>query len=266
MKRRNGFVLLIVLWTLGLLALLGTRLTATARAQLRLAAATRDLAAAEAAADAGIRQAMFALLDGGVGERLMRLRIGDAVVDVEAEDEAGRINPNTVSRDVLRGLLVAVGVDQPQAARLAGEIADWRIRGQMSVLGGPKIELYRDRDLPYRSGDHPFHSLNELGLVADMTPDILERLRPWMSVYHEGDVTDASGSSLAATAVSDVRLAGPAAVAPGFVSRNVIRHFVATAVMAGRTRFVRSATVRLRMGGAAAASTARDVIQVLTWE
>ena len=40
----------------------------------------------------------------------------------------------------------------------------------------------------------------------------------------------------------------------------------ATAVMAGRTRFVRSATVRLRMGGAAAASTARDVIQVLTWE
>ena len=75
MNRRNGFVLLIVLWTLGLLALLGTRLTATARAQLRLAAATRDLAAAEAAADAGLRQAMFALLELPGG------RTADAVAD-----------------------------------------------------------------------------------------------------------------------------------------------------------------------------------------
>jgi general secretion pathway protein K len=267
--RSRGFVLLIVLWTLGLLALLGTRLTATARLQLRLAAEARDEADAETAADGGIRQAMFVLLGGGeVGStgQPMRVRVGEAVVEIVADDEAGKINPNTASRDVLRGLLVAVGVDQPHAARLAGEIADWRTRGQVSVLGGPKIDAYRDRRLPYRSGDHAFYSVDELGLVADMTPDILNRLRPWLSVFHEGDVNDIGGASPAAIAVGDARTSGGGAVAAGFVSRNAIVRLTATAVVHGTARFVRSAVVRLRAEPGPEAAKVVDLMQVLTWE
>jgi hypothetical protein len=196
----------------------------------------------------------------------MRIRVGEAVVDIVAADEAGKINPNTVSRDVLRGLLVAVGIDQPHAARLAGEIADWRTRGQVSVLGGQKIDQYRDRRLPYRSGDHAFYSVDELGLVPDMTPDILDRLRPWLSVYHEGDVNDVAGTSPAAVAVGDARTSGGGAVALGFVSHNVIMRVTATAVVHGAARFVRSAVVRLRAEPGPAAASAGDLMQVLTWE
>src|SRR6202011_359383 len=57
----RGFVLLIVLWSVGLLALLGAQLTATARVQLRMAMVARDTAIVEAAADGAIRQAMFAV-------------------------------------------------------------------------------------------------------------------------------------------------------------------------------------------------------------
>jgi general secretion pathway protein K len=265
----RGFVLLIVLWTLGMLALLGTRLTSTARVQLRLATEARDLAVAETAADAGITQGMFVLLGGvriGPNDPPIRLRVGEAVVEVAAVDEAGKINPNTVSRDVLRGLLVAVGVDQPQAARLAGEIADWRIRSPVSVLGGQKIDLYRDHRLPYRSGDHAFYSVDELGLVADMTPEILDRLRPWLSVYHEGDLNDPSGATPAAAAVGDAGTAKPGAAGPGFVSNNVIVRLTATAVVPGRARFVRSAVVRVRSGSGEAPTGLHDLVQVLTWD
>jgi general secretion pathway protein K len=266
--RARGFALLIVLWTLGLLALLGTRLTATARVQLRLATEARDQAVAQAAADGGIRQAMFVAAAGGqVGSpgRPLRIRVGAAVVDIVGDSESGKINPNTVSRDVLRGLMVALGVDQPHANRLAGEIADWRVTNPVSVLGGQKIDQYRDRGLPYRPGDHAFYSVDELGLVADMTPEILDRLRPWLSVYHEGDLNDLAGGTPAAIAAGDAS-STPGAAGSGFASQNVIVHVTATAVVPGGGRFVRSAVLRVRTGSDGSASTVHDMVQVLTWE
>lgn len=266
--RQRGFALLIVLWTLGLLALLGTQLTAGARTQLRLAGDSRDRAMAEVAADAGVREAMFLLLGGkpiGSPGHPLQIRIGEAAVAIEAEDEAGKINPNTVSRDVLRGLLVAVGVDQPLAAQLAGEIADWRTRGRNSILGGQKIDQYRDHHLPYRSGDHGFTSLDEIGLVPDMTADILNRLRPWLSIYHEGEVNDAAGVTPAAVAIGDARLSSRNAPPAGLASHNMILHLRATAVVRG-ARFVRIAVVRKRAAANAAAPTLRDLVQVLAWE
>jgi general secretion pathway protein K len=265
----RGFALLIVLWSLAILALLGTRLTATAVTQLRVAADARNQAQAEAAADGAIRQAMFVLLGGGeIGTAAapMRVRIGGAVVDVVAVDQAGKINPNSVSPTVLRGLLAALGVDPPLAARLAGEIADWRNRSVDSSLGGKKIDAYRDRGLPYRSGDHRFLSVDEIGLVADMTPEILDRLRPWLSVYQEGDVKASGGASPVAAAIGDARMLNPAAGQPLAASRNVILRVTATAVLRGPARFVRSAVLRMRASPGPQPARVADLIQVLAWE
>jgi general secretion pathway protein K len=205
---------------------------------------------------------------GGIGApgHPMHIRVGEAEVDVLADDEAGKINPNTVSRDLLRGLLVAVGVDAPRAVRLSGEMADWRNMGQISVLGGPKIDQYRDLGLAYRSGDHPYASVDELALLPDMTPEIMARLRPWLSVYHEGDVRNPGGASPAGAAVSDARYASNAVSGPGFISGNAIIRVSATAIVRGRARFVRSAVVRVRSGPGTDAGTGSDLVQILTWE
>jgi general secretion pathway protein K len=268
-SRSRGFALVIVLWSLGMLALFGTQLTATTRAQLRLAIQARDQAVVEAAADGATREAMFVLLGGGrIGSsrRPMHVRIGEADVDVLTDDEAGKINPNAVSKDVLRGLLVAVGVDSARAAQIAGEIADWRIRNPASVLGGLKIDQYREHGLPYRSGDHPFSSLDEMALLPDMTPDILARLRPWLSVYHEGSVSDPGGASPAGVAVGDTGLSRAGAASSNSVSQNIVMRVMAAAVIPGRARFVRSAVVRLRTDAATEPGTGGNLIQVLTWE
>jgi general secretion pathway protein K len=264
-SRSGGFALLVVLWSLGILALFGVLLTSSARMQMGVATAVRDHAVAEAAAEGAIRRAMFVLLDGGqIGttSQPIRVRIGDATVDIIGENEAGMINPNTDSIQVLRGLLAAVGLDQPRAALLAGEIVDWRLRGRISVLGGVKLDQYRDHGLPYQSGNRPFNSLDEIGLLPDMTPEILARLRPWLSIYQEGDVQASGGASPVGSAIVDARLSGPGFVGPGFVSHDVIMRVTATALVPGRARFVRSAVVRLR------ASLGGDgpLMQILTWE
>jgi general secretion pathway protein K len=239
----------IVLWSLGMLALLGAQLTAATRVQLRLAAQARDQAMAEAAADGATRQAIFILLGGGrIGpaSQPVRIRVGEVNVAITAEDEATKINPNAASRDVLRGLLLAVGVDQPRAALLANEIADWRLRDPESVMGGLKIDQYREHGLPYRSADLPFYSVDEIGLIPDMTPEILARLRPGLSVFHEGGV-------------SDTRRPTSAETGQGLV----VMRLTAAAVIPGRARFVRSATVRIRADTRAAEG---DLIQILAWE
>jgi general secretion pathway protein K len=265
-SRSRGFALVVVLWSLGMLALLGTQMTAATRVQLRLAAQARDQAMAEEAADGAIRQAAFILLGGG---RLgsagapMRIRFGEADVAVSAVDEAAKIDPNAVSKDVWRALLVAVGVDPAHATALAGEIADWRTRTPAATPGGAKIDLYRDRGLPYRSADHPFYSVEEIGLIPDMTPDILARLRPWLSVYHEGDVDDPSGATPAGVAVADT---SNAKSGNSFSGRNIIMRVTAVAAIPGRARFARSAVVRIRADPAAEPETAGDLVQVLTWE
>jgi general secretion pathway protein K len=267
-SRPCGFALVIVLWSMGLLALLGTRLTTTTRVQLHLAMQGRDQAMAEAAADGAIRETMFLLLGGlqvGAADWQFHRRIGGVDVRIQIEDESSKINPNFASRDVLRGLMVSVGVDQPGATLLSGEIADWRVRTETSVLGGAKIDRYRDHGLPYRWGGRGFTSVDEIGLIPDMTPEILARLRPWLSVYHEGGVTDPTGGSLASAAVADARLANRV-VEPTFSSQNIIVHVTAAASVAGRAKFVRSAVLRLRGNRTSEAGAMRGVIQVLTWE
>jgi general secretion pathway protein K len=266
--RQRGFALVIVLWSMALLALLGGQMTAASRVQQQLAARARDRAVAEAAADGATREAMFILLGGGhVGsaDRPTRLRVGPADVTLFAEDEAVRINPNVVSRDAMRGLLAAVGIDQARAALLADEIADWRSNDPESLLGGLKIDQYREHGLPYRSGDHGFYSVDEIGLVPDMTPEVLARLGPYLSVYHEGGVSDPGGGSPAAAAIGDTANSGPGTAGLDFVSGNVVMRVTAVAVIPGGARFVRSAVVRIRFD-APDAATGAGLAQILTWD
>ena len=61
--RQRGFALLIVLWSLALLALIGTRLTAAGRTETQIAINLRANATAEALADGAVHEAIFHHID-----------------------------------------------------------------------------------------------------------------------------------------------------------------------------------------------------------
>jgi len=65
--RQRGFALLIVLWSMALLALIGTRITAAGHVEAQLATNLRANAIAEAAADGAVFEALFHFMDGSAG-------------------------------------------------------------------------------------------------------------------------------------------------------------------------------------------------------
>jgi general secretion pathway protein K len=260
----RGFALVVVLWTLGPLALIGAELTISGRVQTHLAAAARDEAMAEAAADGAIRHAMFVIGAGTESRESLSFRfsIGNALVDIAAEDEAAKLDPNASTVDELRGLLRAVGVDPPRAAALAAAIVDWRSRSTISVSGGLKANQYRAAGMPYREADRPFESLDEIALVLGMTDEIAARLRPWLSLYREGKVGAVGEASPVSAALGDAAISARGGDRPNFVTSTRVFRLTATASVRGQARFTRSAVVRLR----AEPANGGEMFQILNWE
>src|SRR5208337_3201459 len=122
-RRERGFALLIVLWTLGFLALLGTHFVAAGRADTSLARNLRAAAMVEAATSGAIQQAVFRLLLPGpsgwrAGGGPYRVRIGATLATLTIDDEGARLNPNLAEQSALAALLGQVGADPRMAAAI----------------------------------------------------------------------------------------------------------------------------------------------------
>jgi general secretion pathway protein K len=182
---RRGFALLVVLWTLVLLGLLVAHLTATGRSEARIAENYAANAQAEAQADGAVFESAFRVInndwasDGSVHE----LRLAHGVVALKVLSETGKINPNIATPELLASLLRVVGLPQDQANSLAAAIADWREPTDQPRPNGAKAPQYRDAGLDHGPPNAPFETLDELGRVLGMTPQILATLRPHLSLY-----------------------------------------------------------------------------------
>ena len=239
----SGFALLIVLWTLVPIAMLFVMLAAGARSDAQLTANLRTAAELEAAADGAIHSALFDLLQRGVASRngppiAMRLAGTDVLVDVGSE--AGRVNPNTASPDLLSALLVRLGAGSAQADNLAGAIADWRAPGRRSARNGVKASQYQAAGLNYAPPGAPFESLSELGDVLGMTPALLQALAPHITLYSDGDPDPALADPVVRAALSNL---GAIATASEAESRMV--RITATAQRSNAARVTRRAIIQI---------------------
>jgi general secretion pathway protein K len=263
-RRDRGFALVIVLWALGLLALLASGLTAASRMEIGIARGIRGSAAAEAAADGAVQRAVFQLKHGMIGADGVpqRTSIGAAVVDVTIEDQNDRINPNFSPPPLLASLLSATGLKPAEALNLARRIIDWRTATEFSIDGGLKLDRYRQAGLPYGPPDRPFMSVDEIGLVPGVSAELLDRLRPYVSVYQSGDPRTAAAAGASRSAVSDAEMINHAPVLTGFSGADRIVQIRAAAVVAGGVRFIRTAVVRLR----GRPRPGDPGWQILTWE
>src|SRR5437016_606829 len=204
----RGFALIIVLWAFVLISLIVTHLTASGRTELRIAGNLAANAAAQAAADGAIYQAIFNLsnpqpdrrwaLDGGGHQ----LRIGDSLVTVTVEDEAGRVNPNLASEALLEGLLRAVGDDSETTADLAGAITEWVGSAQVRRTPDQVTAEYRAAGLAYDPPSAPLESLDELGRVRGMPPALLDALRPHLTLFGPAEPNPAAADKVVETAIA----------------------------------------------------------------
>jgi general secretion pathway protein K len=186
---RRGFALLIVLWTLVLLALLVAHLTATGRSETKIASNYAANAQAEAQADGAVFEATFHIINGewAADGSTQTLDLAHGRATVTLLSESGKINPNIASTDLLSSLLRVLGVDAGHASALASAIADWREPGDQPRPDGAKAPQYNAAGLDYGPPDAPFESLDEIGRVLGMTPQLAAALRPHLTLYSYSD-------------------------------------------------------------------------------
>jgi general secretion pathway protein K len=204
---QRGFALLVVLWTLALLALLGTHLLATGRQDTQLARNLLDGAVLEAAANGAVQQAVFGVLDGSnrhwIPDGSVRtLELGRAIIAVRVEDETGKINPNIASANLLQALMLQVGADPDTAGAVAASIVEWRLASGTADRPSATAARYAAADRDYAPSGAPFASPDELGAVIGMTADLLARLRPHLTVFTDGDPSAATQDVVVAQALA----------------------------------------------------------------
>lgn len=242
----RGFALLIVLWSVVLLALLTTGMTAAGRSDLQLAGNLRRSAAAEAAADGGIAAAIFHACDAparawSADDQPRTLRIGAYTLTVRVLDEGGKVNPNFAPPELLAGLMTASGADPRRAAELAQAIAEWHQIGVHDAL----VQRYRSAGMAAAPTGQPFRSVAELGLVIGMTPDLLARLAPHLSVFAEGALQIARADPVIQATMRGLGVTAQ----PGTAERPIVINVTADASGPDGSRFIRRAVVSLRPDG-----------------
>ena len=238
----RGFALLIVLWTIGILALLTTMLLASARQEARLTITLRAEAVDRAAADAVLSEVILDVLRSHPISGALALgprRVGVVHVSVGLEDLSGRINPNLTSAVVLRALLFRLGVPPEAAQTLAAAIVDWRTP-RPKTSPDAKAAAYRAAGLTYGPPGRPFENLDEIGFVLGMNPALLAALKPHLTLWSTSGPNPALADAVVLTAL---RAAGVPASAR---SSTMVRVIAMTAVASqpDAPRVVRRAVVR----------------------
>jgi general secretion pathway protein K len=239
--RQRGFALLIVLWTLGFLALLGTQIIAAARSDTQLADNLKQEAVLEAAADGAVQNVTFQVLAAkdprfqGFGAA-SEMRLGQTPILVRVENESDRVNLNTASAVLLRSLIVEVGSAPGLADRVAAAILDWRTPGANSRPNGAKASDYRAAGRDYGPPGTPFQSVGELEDVLGMTPDLFARIAPHLTVLTDGDPDMSTRDPFVARALTDVAGVADASEAPQQTADSLLRITV-TAIGHGAARY-----------------------------
>jgi general secretion pathway protein K len=189
MRRQGGVALVIVMWAAVILAVIASSFIAERRAETLVVANSISGARAEAAANAGVHRALHDLYRGAVPDVWKRdgtpheWAFEGVPVRVVIRDESAKIDINTASDPLLRGLLVSLGLRDDEAAALQDAILDWRDADSLKRVNGAEEGDYAAAGLTHKPGNAPFQAIEELQLVLGMRPDLYRRLAPLITVY-----------------------------------------------------------------------------------
>jgi len=246
-NRQGGFALIIVLWTLVLITLIVTQLSVMGRTQLQI---SQNLGAAQAAqddADGAIYQAMWHLTDPSPQRWVAdghEYPLGRTVL-VQSTDEAGKIDLNASSAELLQSLLQSAGADTRTAATVAHNIVDWR---HPNADPTKLANLYRSAGRSYAPPQAPFETVEELGLVLGVTPPLLRLLMPHLTIWHPTDPDPTVADPVVLQAMRE-KTGNAAVVRPAADAPLRVLTLIAMATEPSGAQFTRRAVVSQTQGG-----------------
>ena len=182
----QGFVLVAVLWLLAALALLVTVFTVYLSASARVVSLNDGALKTEALVSAGVELAAYRLQladeDKRPPEGAFHVRLSGTDVSVSFITEAARVDLNAAPKELLSGLLTVLGASDNDAKEAADRIIGWRTKTS-SGEASKEDALYQAAGRTYSPRQAPFAHVNELALVLGLTPALVERALPYVTVF-----------------------------------------------------------------------------------
>ena len=201
---QQGFVLVAVLWLLAALAALATIFSVYLSNSARALALNDTAVQAQALVSACVELAAYRLQLGGEDARpaqgSFRVRLNGAEISVSFVSEAARVDLNAAPKELLGGLLSALGANEDEAREGADRIIAWRTKPAEETAGNEDA-LYQAAGRSYPPRQAPFAHVDELGLVLGLTPALVERALPFVTVFSGAsgvDVLNAAPEVIAA--------------------------------------------------------------------
>lgn len=200
----KGVVLLITLMILVLIVTLVWEVFRVGARAAQTGAFGRDSIRAGLVAEAGIAAARVALrvddnaydtLDEIWSKPVPPIDLGEGTIHIVVEDEERKFNinrlvlpngnaPDDLRLDVFRRLLEILEIDPS----LADAVVDWLDNDETPRVGGAESAFYLSRQFPYKSKNDLFDTVEELRLVRGVTPEVFEKIRPFITVYSPGKI------------------------------------------------------------------------------
>jgi general secretion pathway protein K len=248
-RNESGYALLIVLWTMVLLALLAAQVTGAGRAETRTAAALRQSAALEAAADGAIFETIWHMLDGSgqpwpMGDGAFDLAEPGAPVHVDVFDQRGKMDVNQVPPGLLAALFVVVGADPATANTVASNIGDWRSQSSPGDADQSVPPEYRMDGRAWGPPGQEIERLDELLLVRGMTPQLYAAAMPYLTLALEQGPWLQYASPVVMAAIQRAKRTAGLTVDAADARGPTVLRMRATALGPGGARFIRNVLMR----------------------
>jgi general secretion pathway protein K len=183
----QGFVLVAVLWLLAALALLVTIFTVHLSASARAVSLNDGALKTEALVSAGVELAAYRLQladkDKRPPEGAFHARLSGTDISVSFITEAARVDLNAAPKELISGLLTVLGASDDDAKEATDRIIGWRTNASSDGKPSKEGALYQAAGRAYSPRQAPFAHVNELALVLGMTPALVERALPYVTVF-----------------------------------------------------------------------------------
>jgi general secretion pathway protein K len=191
----EGFALVLVIWGLGLIALIALTVITAGRYRVLATANLIENAKAEALAEAGVnllRLELHAAFASGSlstlrfttnGEPLLCAMPQGALAALVVEDEGGKADLNTASPQLISALLRGFGAGPEEADRVAKAIAEFSRPEANAMLEEVAFRAYEADGRPYGPKKSPYVTVLELDQVIGMRPDLLRAVLPYLTVH-----------------------------------------------------------------------------------
>jgi general secretion pathway protein K len=232
--------LVAVIWTLGLITLLGMAVIVGARYRTKVTSSYASMLAAATAAESAINLAIASALT-RPGEQSVefplrcRMPGGERVI-VTIEEETGKVDLNTATAAILARFFTALSRDQSVGARLAARVAEFRDR---------RSDQSKGRNAPPASGvpEPRFTTIMQLDQVDGIPPQIFREALRFVTVRSGRPEPDGDAASLALRKLLNLEQKQPAPTRGLPIGGNVTIRADVTAP--DGARFIREALVSL---------------------